>query len=1404
MSEEKYINYIDLFEDFYPVYDIENESKTYWKQFIPTEDFLELLSKFLSSLEASNPADKKSIIVQGRYGTGKSHATGVIKHLLWDRYEDIEDFINKIDDSQKRERIRNFRLKNRIFPVTIKGASTIFDNKSLVLTIEKAVKNALAKEKININVKSEFDKYIDSIEEINYINWDEFIESNPKVKALVFNKEGLLRELKAQNIDVLKTIEECFDLEIPLESIEDWLTDVSQKLKELGISGMCIYWDEFTSIFELPQSPILLNIFQNIAEKTPYNDVYLFIVTHRHPYQAQYSKEDFEKILGRFKYQDYRMEEITTFHILGNIMRKKDIKKWEEKRDEVYKDNRVATLIWELSKDNPKQRESLKNIFPLHPYTAYIATKLAEYIGSTQRSIFNFYHDKEKGFAKFIQDYPQENSLGKHYFLTADFLWDFFYDDFLKSSDIKVKTILEKAKHLDDLKKYGKHYEVIYKGLLLLNLVTSFVAIERGGLEFYTPSVTNIKRMFISTPYEKFIDEVLNHINNQGFITKTPDDLFYISTTPLPQKEVEIEKENIRKDLSGNILKAFSKDNENNIKRVFQDNILRPTEVVLVNANIRDYELKKKLKYDFKENYSIRIAIFLPILESEIKEAMNTIEKLIQEDNSYGNTIFVICNEALGEKNFNELIEYRARAFVAERHDFKDEKERSMNYAKEIIDKWIEKIEKGNGRLIYLDKSEIVYIRAFSDEINERVSRNLFKFGPENIRELCSNVNIWKKATSEKPAEIFLYAENLRGLEDLAKNQPYRSLLALLKTNSGEYIVDNNLRLKEGINPDHPVVKLYKEVENKIKEKEGQSFNLVDILSFIFEPPFGIFPSMVGSALLAFLLRPFVDRLYEERTGIRIDKIKMKDKVVSIIKYINGEEKERDKLYVRLGTVEEKELGEILKELFDLEANKSLNQARWGVRNWIKTKGKYPIWSLKKLEEVKDQEMVNNIVKAISYLISSPDSELKQDAIQKINLLFKKYKTDLKLFLKTEKLEKGFKKWVEEKLGGQILEEEMEDLMTYLQENIQEEIGFWDENKVESKLASWKVEKAKKLVEREFINTLSRIFNLSNITSILDLREKIKEKINKEIGYPLWVFNYLFNNENIKRVFRDIEEFLGIGSKISEDTVKDMTDRLKSLENILVKNINSEAGENSLKIWLESIGIKNSEKCILFIKGNIKKEPIFWREKDLEECVKKYQFISYLADVFGIDFKDNTDDFKNALKARFLSLNYPLWMFSSDESQATQKIIKSVIDYIKTPYNLPIEFYEEVIKAILDYQNVGEKLFDEKVAQSNLKTFIKNITESKDEDLEDNVLNEILFDIRKNLEIEDFHLNEQAVENYIRKNVKKYLGRINEKKKERIKNRIMTTNKDLRELLITLIEEDPSICSFIERMLDQL
>jgi len=149
----KYNEIIGLNDYFQPAYDLMNEVGKYWKQFITNDKFFDVLRGVLSSLEGQRPDERKSIWLQGTYGTGKSHATAVIKHLLFDPKNDVEEFIGNFGDTQLKSRILNLRNQLRVFPIILKGTSNITDNRTFALSIEKAVKHALKQNNIEINTK---------------------------------------------------------------------------------------------------------------------------------------------------------------------------------------------------------------------------------------------------------------------------------------------------------------------------------------------------------------------------------------------------------------------------------------------------------------------------------------------------------------------------------------------------------------------------------------------------------------------------------------------------------------------------------------------------------------------------------------------------------------------------------------------------------------------------------------------------------------------------------------------------------------------------------------------------------------------------------------------------------------------------------------------------------------------------------------------------------------------------------------------------------------------------------------------------------------------------------------------------------------------------------------------------
>ncbi len=134
---------VGLQKYFQPVYNIDNETGEYWKQFIPNDKFYDILDTTFTAVQSANGKDKLSIWMVGRYGTGKSHASGVIKHLLWDNSDKINDYLSRITKHSLREKIKNYRENKKILPIVLVGGGNVINARTLSLEIERALKKAL-------------------------------------------------------------------------------------------------------------------------------------------------------------------------------------------------------------------------------------------------------------------------------------------------------------------------------------------------------------------------------------------------------------------------------------------------------------------------------------------------------------------------------------------------------------------------------------------------------------------------------------------------------------------------------------------------------------------------------------------------------------------------------------------------------------------------------------------------------------------------------------------------------------------------------------------------------------------------------------------------------------------------------------------------------------------------------------------------------------------------------------------------------------------------------------------------------------------------------------------------------------------------------------------------------------
>jgi len=360
-------------------------------------------------------------------------------------------------------------------------------------------------------------------------------------------------------------------------------------------------------------------------------------------------------------------------------------------------------------------------------------------------------------------------------------------------------------------------------------------------------------------------------------------------------------------------------------------------------------------------------------------------------------------------------------------------------------------------QIIFRDKDDKHLSTQIGSIINRSYSPVIFSKGIDNISDLYRNANVWKFQTAIKAAEIFIFADNRTELEEKTSSGPNVYLKYLVKDKEGEYIISDNLMLKPDGDPNHTLNIIQSDIDTKFaKLKQRSLFNIGEELSFLTEAPFGLYTNMPNMALMGFVLRKYIGELYVADVGRPIEKDEMRDLIGYMFSFWQ-DKRNQNKLNVRFGSKEERELKNILLDLFDLKDYNSITDTRWAIVNYVKTIAKYPIWSLKYYAEGKNIALViDEILKLIYNSTNEIDVKLISGVLEKI----KEYRFELKLALKPENFHIGFLFFLQSVDDGiTITEVNFNEVTDYLISNMQEEIGLWKEDNVKLKVYQWHTHK---------------------------------------------------------------------------------------------------------------------------------------------------------------------------------------------------------------------------------------------------------------------------------------------------------------------------------------------------------
>lgn len=1065
----KYSDYIKM-QDFLPVYDMTDETPDMWRTFIPTKQFCDLLKRTVSATTSTKESERFSMWVRGTFGTGKSHASSVVRHLLCDDVDKVEAYIQNIPNDAIRGKLSAVRENKRFFPVVLKGVEGAYNIPRFSLSIQRETKKALtAAGYPNLVVRSDFDEAVKWVES-HQSRIPELLEYNDELASEAPSYDKLIAKLRGNDIDVFMHLEEALAADktyLTSDSISDWLVEVEKAIEKAGIAnGLIIFWDEFTSVMDTLKSD-RINVLQNIAEKSKKHNVFLFLISHRTESSSLDAKgKDISKMGDRYDIVDYQMDEISTYLILRHTFTLQ--KEWAFGfATERVKNDIAPTLYSYLCESNSsEERDHIQNLFPLHPYTAFLCSKMSNIMGSANRSVLRFMNDKQNGFKQFIDD---PTNYDQKMMLTADWLWDFFYSEFINEPLCTAFTNVFTS-HGAKVDNMGDDYTRVFKVILLLNALSVKF---KSSPEKYAPNDKNLKYIFSGDRCETKMDAILNWLDESKVIARDIFGEFKISVSSYNPAEISKEKSAVRIQYKTAVdYLKYSDTSKLEIEKIFHvgDRLMRKCEPQFYACEEEEAVLRSKLnKYAREKPNFLHIVLFFSITD----EARDIMENRVKGfSGEFENTMFIIPNEVFTPTSQNQFVDAVAQANVSHSHFNTDDASQFENAAKEYVVKWKNRMNGGTYAMYFNGKrsSDGIFSNIYN-VINKKFSAQIFPAGMESVKALQNEAMTYFANKNFKALSLQMLQKRTRD-ELLNFGGSVRPTKHIFMEGENNLINDTCELTDAAANGNSWLNTICKEVDLLVeaaKKKYADRFSLSDILIPLMRPPYGMFANPANYAILGYALRKHKDDLFNPSTSQPVGDEKLNDMIEILLKmWDNGSSETSNKLLLRFGSVEERNLTSILGEVFNLgivkgvsmSDLKSLTYAKWCITEFSKQITKYPLWSLLYCEEIKSKP---NCKKAVSDLINLFNQDIYQ--LPKIKELLYEIKNDqidlYKLLAKPINYHEGFVAFINNIKEVELQPEWWDELEEELS-HLQSEIAFRREEDVKSCVMSFYINKIKK------------------------------------------------------------------------------------------------------------------------------------------------------------------------------------------------------------------------------------------------------------------------------------------------------------------------------------------------------
>jgi len=1020
----KYREYFDIDEDYFPQVNdsaIAAASPDFWMRTYPHHTFIEMLTSMERVLARQ---EKRSLWIEGAYGTGKSQCAYALKKILevmeeelrayWDRYEPLKnksDLLEKIIGHKQKGIITAYRY----------ASGMINSPRDLFLAVQETLKASLVAANLYAGENTLKESVIAWIDEPTHKTFFDLLLTKPEWAALfsqssadevlnTLRKGGEIKTLM-DNIFHLADKEGITALSIDADRLIAWLTDIIDR----NNIKIVFIWDEFSDYFKNNRES--LSEFQKLAELVNLKPFYFIVVTHESGQLFTTADTTWTKVRDRFIPVQIFLPDNIAFDLIGHAFNIKPSAKpdWDilVNGDLGGQTNSARKAVMNVT--NITNPQVMKDIMPIHPMAALLLKNIASAFKSNQRSMFDFIKssntDDVKAFQWFIENM---GPFSDHPLLTVDMLWNFFYEKGRDNLTSDIRLILDTFPQQQNLREDEK---AVLKAILIMQAIDQRLG---GTIDLFKATEQNLSYVFegISSGLDVSCKNIAKGLKDKGIIVAKPINggRYAYAAAVLAGDQTKID--NHKKEIlqNSNTAKFVTEGGLSTVLSLSPALRLRfesePGTGKITPVTAGDFTrtiniLRDKIESG-AENWRFHAVIAFAQDEAEAVTFRKIIKTAVA-DEQYKNIVFIdTLSTPLGSEAFEQYVDFSAMAMYYQGNNTASSRE-SSDKAKRVLDQeWKNRIYNGQFIVYTHDNPE-----------------------GEKLGNGQGVASVLQTVITKKYQYVFDFAKNLT--ESQLKITP------AMKQSAKSGITQNTSGVVVGIeknvlptvwkidkyweNPatlSLPISKIKIEIDKQIENAftiEGQ-ISIGEIYDFL-EKEYGFAPCNLSSFITGFLLKEYGNEQFRYSDSSGGHEQMTQDKLAEMLGNYIG--KSPKPTYIVKMTAEEMAFYELTEQAWSIPVNSCSSAGQAAISVTAKMRGlNLPVWCLKSVDSFGIYDVVQKYIE----LVQKEGNEAHKKAVEigKIALAKPSLADNLSTLLTIENCQKGMREYLFTFEDGKIME----------------------------------------------------------------------------------------------------------------------------------------------------------------------------------------------------------------------------------------------------------------------------------------------------------------------------------------------------------------------------------------------